>query len=49
MLVFGTLILCAVLAGLLVYRYDLYEQEPWYLLVIMAVIGAGAMEKKCDQ
>jgi RsiW-degrading membrane proteinase PrsW (M82 family) len=33
----------AVLAALLVYRYDLYNREPWYLLVLAAGLGAIAM------
>ncbi|MHC5025985.1 MAG: PrsW family glutamic-type intramembrane protease [Planctomycetota bacterium] len=43
MLVYLTLIVCAALLALLVYRYDMYEREPWYMLVAMAVLGAGAM------
>jgi len=35
--------LCALLAALLVYRYDLYEREPWYTLVLAALIGALGM------
>lgn len=34
---------CALLAALLVYRYDLYEREPWYLIVLAVVLGAVAM------
>ena len=43
MIVYGTLIVCAALLGLLVYRYDMYEREPWYMLLIMAVLGGAAM------
>ena len=36
--------LCALLAALLVYRYDLYEREPWYMIVLgalgMRLVGA---------
>jgi RsiW-degrading membrane proteinase PrsW (M82 family) len=35
--------LSACLAGLLVYRYDLYNREPWHLLVLAAALGALAM------
>jgi RsiW-degrading membrane proteinase PrsW (M82 family) len=35
--------LSACLAGVLVYRYDLYNREPWYLLAIAAALGALAM------
>lgn len=35
--------LCALLAGLLVYRYDLYEREPWYMVVLAVFLGAVSM------
>ena len=35
--------LCALLAALLVYRYDLYEREPWYMIVLAIVLGALGM------
>ncbi len=38
-----SLIVCAVLAAMLVYRYDMYEREPWYMLLVTAAIGAAAM------
>jgi len=38
-----TLGLCAFLAALLVYRYDLYEREPWYMLVLGVAAGGVAM------
>lgn len=34
---------CALLAALLVYRYDLYEREPWYLVALAIVLGAAGM------
>lgn len=43
MLLYGALAACATLAALLVYRYDLYEREPWYVLALMAAAGFGAM------
>lgn len=43
MILYITLLLCATLAGLLVYRYDLYDREPWPLVLLMAVMGAGVM------
>ncbi len=43
MFLYATLVLCAALAGLLVYRYDLYEREPWYMLVAMAAVGGVTM------
>lgn len=42
--IYITLLVCAVLAGLLVYRYDLYEREPWWMIAIAILGGAGAME-----
>jgi len=35
--------LCTLLAVLLVYRYDLYEREPWYMIVLAIVLGALGM------
>jgi RsiW-degrading membrane proteinase PrsW (M82 family) len=35
--------LCAFLAALLVYRYDLYNREPWYALAVAVGLGALAM------
>ncbi len=43
MLLYVTLALCALLAGLLVYRYDMYDREPWYMMVTAIVVGAAAM------
>ena len=33
----------AVLAAILVYRYDLYEREPWYMVLLMGGVGMAAM------
>jgi RsiW-degrading membrane proteinase PrsW (M82 family) len=33
---------CAGGFGLLVYRYDMYEREPWYMLLLVVALGAGA-------
>lgn len=35
--------LSALLAALLVYRYDLYEREPWYMIVLAVVLGVMGM------
>ena len=35
--------LCALLAVLLVYRYDLYEREPWYIIVLAVILGVVGM------
>lgn len=37
-----TLLACALGLGLLVYRYDMYEREPWYMLILAAALGMGA-------
>jgi RsiW-degrading membrane proteinase PrsW (M82 family) len=34
---------CAVLAAILVYRYDLYNREPWYLIALAGGLGIAAM------
>jgi RsiW-degrading membrane proteinase PrsW (M82 family) len=50
MLVYVTLFTCAALMVLLVRRYDLYEKEPWYMVLVAAALGvilmrfAGAVE-----
>ena len=33
---------CAIGLALLVYRYDMYEREPWYMLLSTAVVGGFA-------
>jgi len=35
--------LCAAFTAIVVYRYDLYDREPWALLVLCAAAGALAM------
>jgi RsiW-degrading membrane proteinase PrsW (M82 family) len=35
--------LSAFLAAVLVYRYDLYNREPWHLVALAAGLGFGAM------
>jgi RsiW-degrading membrane proteinase PrsW (M82 family) len=43
-LLYGTLILCALTVGVIVYRYDLYDREPVLLLALATALGMGAME-----
>jgi RsiW-degrading membrane proteinase PrsW (M82 family) len=43
MILYATLALCAAVTGVVVYRYDLYDREPWWLLGVCAALGAGAM------
>ncbi len=43
MLLYGSLAVCGILAALLVYRYDMYEREPWYMIVVAIGLGWGAM------
>lgn len=43
MVVWVTLGFCALATALLVYRYDLYDKEPWYVLVCTCAAGACAM------
>ncbi len=42
-ILYATLGACAVLAALLVYRWDMYEREPWYMVLVAAALGAAAM------
>jgi RsiW-degrading membrane proteinase PrsW (M82 family) len=43
MLVYVTLFACAVLLVLLVRRYDLYEKEPWYMVLVAVALGVALM------
>lgn len=43
MLLYAMLVVCAVLAGVMVYRYDLYDREPWWALLLAAVLGGVLM------
>lgn len=43
MLLYGGLALCALAVGAMVYRYDLYDREPWWLLALSVLLGMGAM------
>lgn len=39
MIVFFGILVCTVLLGAIVYRYDLYDKEPWYLLLFVMALG----------
>ena len=43
MLLYLTVAFCAFLAAILVYRYDLYEREPWLMLLLAAGLGVLVM------
>lgn len=43
MLVYATMLACAALMVLFVRRYDLYEKEPWYMLLVAVAVGIGVM------
>lgn len=43
MLVYLVVLVCAVLLGWMVYRYDMYEKEPWYLLLVVMILGGVFM------
>jgi RsiW-degrading membrane proteinase PrsW (M82 family) len=42
-ILYAAVCLCAFLAAMLVYRYDLYNREPWYMLALAAGLGFGVM------
>ena len=42
MLVYATVFVCAYILALMIYRYDMYEKEPWYMLLLVVVLGMGA-------
>lgn len=39
MLVYLLVLACAALVAWIVYRYDLYDREPWFLLLFAAAVG----------
>lgn len=43
MLSYLVLALGGLLFGAMVYRYDMHEREPWWMLVAAAIVGAGLM------
>lgn len=43
LLLYGTLLLSALIVALLVYRYDLYDKEPWYMVLLTLGLGAAVM------
>ena len=43
MILYGSLVLCALGAAFIVYRNDLYDREPAWLLGLTAGLGAAAM------
>ena len=42
-ILYGTLGICALAIVVMIYRYDLYDKEPWYMAVIAVVLGAAMM------
>ena len=42
-ILYGTLALCALVTVWIVKRYDLYDHEPWWLLILATLLGAGGM------
>ena len=41
MFVYAVVILCAAGLSAMVYRYDMYEREPWYMLALAIGLGAA--------
>ena len=39
MFIYGCLAICAIVLVLMVYRYDMYDREPWYMLVVAILLG----------
>jgi len=42
MFIYTCLTICAILLLLMVYRYDMYDREPWYMLIMAIVLGMVA-------
>jgi RsiW-degrading membrane proteinase PrsW (M82 family) len=40
-MIFLATLVCAAGMALLVYRYDMYDREPWYMLLLAAALGAA--------
>lgn len=41
-MVFSAVLVCSLAMALLIYRYDMYEREPWYMLVLAGVLGMAS-------
>ncbi len=42
-ILYGTLAVCTLLTVWIIKRYDLYDHEPWWYLLLAALVGAGGM------
>jgi RsiW-degrading membrane proteinase PrsW (M82 family) len=42
MWVYVLVFICAYILALMVYRYDMYEKEPWYMLLLVIALGMAA-------
>ena len=40
MFIYGCLAICAILLLLMVYRYDMYDREPWYMMILAILLFA---------
>ncbi len=40
-MIYVTTLLCALILSLFAYRYDMYDREPWYMLVLAVFVGGG--------
>ncbi len=43
-LLYLTLAACGLGLGLMVFKYDLHRTEPWWLVIVSVLLGAGLME-----
>lgn len=43
MLLYAAMLVCALVLGHAALRYDLYDREPWFMVVLAVVLGAAAM------
>jgi RsiW-degrading membrane proteinase PrsW (M82 family) len=42
-LLYASLLLCGFVLGIVVWKYDLYLREPWWLLLIATALGAASI------
>ncbi|MBX3322658.1 MAG: PrsW family intramembrane metalloprotease [Phycisphaeraceae bacterium] len=48
MLILANLLICALFVGWLINRYDLYDKEPWYMLLLAVILGTAFMHLSLD-
>ena len=42
MLIYASMLIAAFILASIIYRYDIYDKEPWYLLTLVFFFGMAA-------